>query len=452
MKRIESRYVRILFKITIFLCIITLVKHILPPLSPVRAEENNEANKNYVISSFRSINSKAGIILCTESGSILYSQNPNVGFVPASVIKVLTSLSARHYLGDDYRFTTDFFIDGGVQNGEASNRAFKPDSSAINLKIKGYGDPLFTSAIIHDSCRQVSLILKSMNIAVINDLIVDNTFFAPDIKIDGTSNTHNPYDAFVGSLSANFNTVSFKYNNDKKEYVSDDLEIPILPFVMNRVKSSWFREGRVILSEQESKIYAGMLIHYFLSQEGIIIKGQVKAGVVTAADKPVYKVTSPYDINEIIRRLLKYSSNFMANQLFLSAGAKAFSPPATVEKGVAAMARYANRVVGISLSDNFRFTEGAGLSRQNRISPSDMVKILGIFRKDYQLMKNETVSDGCVEYYKTGTLTGVKTRCGYLQTSRGLYPFVIMINELGIGYDKMRQFLWRTVLAHEDKK
>lgn len=57
------------------------------------------------------INIKAGIILCSESGKILLSQNASTKFIPASTLKVLTSLSALHYLGRDYHFTTDFFLD-----------------------------------------------------------------------------------------------------------------------------------------------------------------------------------------------------------------------------------------------------------------------------------------------------------------------------------------------------
>ncbi|MBF0379181.1 MAG: D-alanyl-D-alanine carboxypeptidase [Desulfamplus sp.] len=422
---------------------------------------------------------EAGVILCTDKGDVLYSQNPNKGFVPASTIKVLTSLVALHYLGEDYRFQTHFFIESSNTLKESSNinktkrddksaSGLSSDYSNINLKVKGYGDPLFTSAIIHDACRKVSSTLKSMNIFAINDIIVDSSFFAPNIKVDGTSNTNNPYDAFVGALSANFNTVAFKYDKTKKAYVSDDPEIPLFPFIAERVKSASFYEDRVVLSEKESKVYAGILIKYFLQKEGFTIKGEVKTGIATDKDKLIYKFTSPYNMDEVIRKLLKYSSNFMANQLFLSASAKAYSPPATIDKGIAAMRDYANKIVGISLvgktksvnskhhslqptDSNIVFAEGSGLSRKNRISPQDMIKILRKFTKHYELMKNETMSDGVIEYYKTGTLNGVKTRCGYFVTLHGLYPFVVMVNEYGIGYDKMLPVLSKMVSVYESK-
>ncbi len=447
------------------------------------ASDKNRLNKT-------ALSNSVGVLLCTENGNVIYSKNAQKAFVPASTIKVLTSLSARYYLGEDYRFKTEFFIDSGVQKHTitkniVSNSNLKQQFSHINLKIKGYGDPLFTSAIIRDTCHKLSLILRSKNIKYINNIIVDNTFFASNINIDGKSDTNNPYDAFVGALSANFNTVAFQYSKREQCYISDDPETPLIPFVMNRVQSSGLKRGRVVLSEQESRLYAGMLIQHFLSQEGIAIKGIVTTGTIAHGDTLLYRFVSPYDIDEITRRLLDYSSNFMANQLFLSTGAQAFSPPATVEKGVAAMAKYAKQIVGILPSEqlnsvkvnhsnyldsqrsNLFFVEGSGLSRKNRISPADMIKVLKQFKPNYHLMKraeivadniklaysgsNYTIARSGNEYYKTGTLNSVKTRCGYFQTSQGLYPFVIMVNESGAGYDKIRQSLWKSVLAYEGK-
>ncbi|MBF0204833.1 MAG: D-alanyl-D-alanine carboxypeptidase [Desulfamplus sp.] len=436
----------------------------------------------------------AGIMLCTENGTVLYSQNPDIKFIPASILKVLTSLGAIHYLGGDYRFKTDFFLDNEAINNKAiNNKAINHDLSRsnhlehnlkkTNLKIKGYGDPLFTSEHISQACHNLSKVFKSMNISELDDIIVDNTFFSSDIEIDGNANSNNPYDAFTGALSANFNTVFFKYSRETRDYISAEPQTPLLPFVRKRVQTSGLKEGRIILSKQESTMYAGMLIKHFLLQEGIRINGVVTKGIVATGDiagikgnrekkrgdRLVYTYTSPYSMDEIIKRLLKYSSNFMANQLFLSTGAKAFYPPATVEKGVSAIRDYARKVPGIS---DAVFAEGSGLSRQNRISPAAMIKVLRHFKKHYKLMQmqnnntqnnnmqsnntqidriqNDNMPNGISEYYKTGTLNSVRTRCGYFETSKGLYPFVIMINEDGMGYEKIRQFLWRIVSEHQN--
>ena len=40
------------------------------------------------------------------------------------------------------------------------------------------------------------------------------------------------------------------------------------------------------------------------------------------------------------------------------------------------------------------------------------------------------------DYFKTGTLNGIRTRAGYLVSHKGqLYPYVIMINKSGTTYN-----------------
>jgi len=106
----------------------------------------------------------------------------------------------------------------------------------------------------------------------------------------------------------------------------------------------------------------------------------------------------------------------------------------------------------LGISGLLLVSEGSGLSRENKISPVAMIKILKRFETDYQLMQNEKMPDGVREYYKTGTLNGVRTRCGYFETSdQRLYPFVIMVNEDGVGYERIRHFLLKIVSEDEKK-
>ncbi|HGY11195.1 MAG TPA: D-alanyl-D-alanine carboxypeptidase, partial [Desulfobacterales bacterium] len=83
-------------------------------------------------------NLNAGIILADDQGNILYGQNNEKQFIPASILKILTSLAAIHILGEDYRFPTDYFF----------------DADSKNLYIKGFGDPLFISEVIEQLCLE----------------------------------------------------------------------------------------------------------------------------------------------------------------------------------------------------------------------------------------------------------------------------------------------------------
>ena len=52
---------------------------------------------------------------CSNSGGVaLAEDNPDVGFNPASLVKLSTSLTALKKLGKDYRFETKVYLDGTV--------------------------------------------------------------------------------------------------------------------------------------------------------------------------------------------------------------------------------------------------------------------------------------------------------------------------------------------------
>ncbi len=111
----------------------------------------------------------------------------------------------------------------------------------------------------------------------------------------------------------------------------------------------------------------------------------------------------------------------MANQIFIAAGARAYGPPGTLEKGVRAARAYAADQLHL---EDFEIVEGSGISRHNRISARMMLTILDTFTPSHRLLRQDDHS-----FYKTGTLKGIATRVGYLADDAGrLYPFVVMLN------------------------
>ena len=99
-------------------------------------------------------------------------------------------------------------------------------------------------------------------------------------------------------------------------------------------------------------------------------------------------------------------------------------PPGNLGKGVAAVLDYTSNVLNIK---NLSIVEGSGISRQNRISAHQMLRVLEKFEPHHRLMRKKGR-----EFYKTGTLYGVSTRAGYIADGNdGLYRYVIMINTPG---------------------
>ena len=348
------------------------------------------------------VGKKDALLAADPTGKTVLSIHADKMLMPASTLKILTALIARHYLGEAFRFKTEIYVDDHE-----------------NLKIKGYGDPLLISEALRDISKAVA-----KQVHRFNDLIVDGSYFGA-VTIPGVTDTLNPYDAPNGALAVNFNTVSFKRSGNR--VVSAEPQTPIVPFILGRIRKTGLQEERIVLSAEndEATLYAGHLFQRFLADAGIESTGSVKQGKVRhERDRLVYRYISAFTLDQVIQRLLMYSNNYMANQLLIAAGIAAYGPPGTLDKGLSAADAYVRKILK---RKDIQMAEGSGISRKNRITPACMMKILKTFTPLHELMREE---DGT--YFKTGSLSGVKTRAGYVRGADGrLSPFVIMLNTPG---------------------
>ena len=130
-----------------------------------------------------------------------------------------------------------------------------------------------------------------------------------------------------------------------------------------------------------------------------------------------------------------YSNNFIANQLFLAVGAARYGYPATWDKGRRAMAAYLGEKHGLT-AEKIRVVEGAGLSRQNRVSPDAMLVLLNAF-KPYA--GHLPLENG--RLVKSGTLQGVYSYAGYFRENDRLDSFVLLLNQQDNTRDSLLQAL-----------
>jgi len=352
------------------------------------------------------------ILVANAGGHIVLEKNATEKLIPASILKVFSSLVALHYLGDNYRFPTEFYLD-----------------QHANLKIKGYGDPLLISEVIAKISQVLALLLK--NTQPLNDLVLDDSFFQQPLTIPGITSSAQPYDAPNGALCVNFNTVNFKRTS--QGYVSAEPQTPLLPFAIEKIKASGLNQGRIVFSHSQNEItlYAGKLFQYFLEKEGIHFKGKVKPGWINdRTDRLIFRYDSSSSLVETVAKLLEHSSNFTTNQLLISAGAEIIGPPGSLAKGVTLATDYAGEMLDI---DNMTIVEGSGISRDNRVSAVQMDRVLQEFLPYHYLMRRQGR-----EFYKTGTLHGISTRAGYIKRSNNeFYRYVIMFNSPGNSADAL---------------
>lgn len=347
------------------------------------------------------------ILIVNPQGRIVFSKNADSQLVPASILKIFTALVALHYLGPEYRFSTEFYQD-----------------QYSNLKIKGYGDPLLVSETLMEIVNNLIPGLNAKS-KIINDLVLDDSYFNAPVLIPGVASSYEPYDAPNGALCVNFNTVNFRRDKNGA-YVSAETQTPLLPFVLSRITASAMDRGRIILSHQKNEItlYVGHLFLYFLKKQGIKSNGRIRVGRVEKCDTLIFRYFSRFSFIQVVSKLLEYSNNFIANQLLIAAGAKGYDPPGTLEKGIRAALTYAKNNLKI---DNITVVEGSGISRRNRISAKSLYKILKVFEPYHSLMSRVGKT-----FYKTGTLKGINTRAGYIENAKGeLYCFVVLLNTPG---------------------
>jgi D-alanyl-D-alanine carboxypeptidase/D-alanyl-D-alanine-endopeptidase (penicillin-binding protein 4) len=357
-----------------------------------------------------------GVYAESEKGEVLYARNPDMPFIPASILKVATASAALDLLGENYRFPTEFYFD----------RDHK-------LWIKGYGDP----ALVSEELALIARDLKGKGLERVTDIYLDDTYFAPNIDIPGSDNSLNPYDAHVGALIANFNTISvIKRKNGT--VISAEPTTPTTEINSLLASKAPIGESRINISHthpREAVLYVGHLLKAFLAREGIPVQGAITITPVPERLAVSYTHLQSQPLREILRGMLEHSTNFTANQIFLHLGAKLGRPPATLAQSSRILQKYMNERVGIKGSCFVE--EGCGLSRQNTVSPRDMAALLKHFEPHYDLLKEKKG-----RWTKTGTLKGVYCLAGYFPSSRyGLVRFAIMLNQASNGRDKIADLL-----------
>ena len=371
----------------------------------------------------KNISSVDALLVANPDGEIIYKKNETKKHIPASTLKLLTALTAIKRFGTSYRFTTQFYMDADH-----------------NLKIKGFGDPLLVSEAWQEIADALSKKTKSFK-----NLILDDTYFSTQILIPGRKHSTNPYDAPVGALCANFNTVFF-HRDQQGRIVSSEPQTPLIPFARKKIQTLGLKQGRYTFShdQKETTLYAGHLLLHLLKERNVKIKEKIYLDPIKPGDRLIYTYRSRFTLEDALRKMMAFSNNFMANQIFIALGAQVFGPPGILAKGVKVVSGYANK--NLNLQD-IKIVEGSGISRKNRLSAMDMLAILKAFRPYRHLLRRA----GDV-LYKTGTLRGISTRVGYIdRQSGGSYYFVIFLNRSGPHIDVLMRCVIQALARSTNK-
>jgi D-alanyl-D-alanine carboxypeptidase/D-alanyl-D-alanine-endopeptidase (penicillin-binding protein 4) len=343
----------------------------------------------------------AGLLVTDSHGQILKSKRANQSFVPASTVKLATAWLALSRWGETHRFRTDFFFD-------------RRDNT---LWVKGSGDPYLVS----EELAVIASQLAQRGIQQVDRIALDNSLFEDGLVLPGTGKSNNPYDAVPSALAANFNTVNIKKRKGK--VISAEKQTPLTPFAISMKKR--FKRGTLRVNTgrdpHNAERYFGELLIAFLRKEGIQVRNDI-VDEKAPQMQPIYQHYNSRTLAEVIRPMLKYSTNFIANQLALTLAADAYKQPANAQL----VKRYMNSTLQTHFHwKSFNLQEGAGLSRKNRLKPSQLVDLLQDFKRWKHLLPKKEAG----VYAKSGTLKGVSTLAGYLVQGNEWKPFALMMNQ-----------------------
>lgn len=353
------------------------------------------------LKSLQALLKDGGLYAETLSGKPLVNIRGERAFTPASTIKLATAFCSLEALSTEHRFKTFFF------------------SSKDSLYVKSLGDPSLVSSEIRRIVESIAPVMKT-----ISSVVIDNSAFALDELPDGTNNTLNPYDAKNGAFIVNFGSALIS-RKSKNGILSGESETPLT--ALSRRAGLRIPIGRtdrinIASTPKLGSRYGAEILIAMLRQRGVKGAMNISFGLTPKSAHLIHTHLSSETLESIAKGMLKYSTNFTANQLMLTLGGEMSGYPATLKKGQHALSRCLKKI-GWS---EFHVEEGSGLSRRTTVTPVQLVSLLHRFVKYKHLLPEKM---GFLA--KTGSLRGVNALAGYFQLhepKEQTVAFAILIN------------------------
>jgi len=317
---------------------------------------------------------------------IVESKNEDKPFVPASTTKVLTSVAALKILGPQFRFKTQVFYTGKIQQNILQG----------DLYLKGGGDPsLFASHLM-------SLVrgLSDHGIhQVVGNFYYDESEVIPQSMIWDMGDWSAPHNPGLGAISVDFNQFILKWHTNQGSQSILDVAVapdfPVIDFALADDKKSleqsvifekselidrWLisptvsSAGQQRLPVKHPSLLAAMLFSKLCQMNGIALRAPQSKIIPPKVTLLAVHQSAP--LVDIVERVLEYSNNMMAELVLLAAARKVEGRPVTVERAAQIVKKWLFQEVKATQWDNFKLANGSGLTTSNQVTPSQMVSVL----------------------------------------------------------------------------
>lgn len=388
------------------------------------------------------------------SGLLLEGHQAEEGLPPASVTKAVTAMYGLDVLGAEHRFKTRLMVSGKVENG-----ILKGD-----LVLAGGGDPTLDTEALAAMASQ----LKKAGVREVKGrFLVWGGALASIHSIDPSQPEHVGYSPAISGLSLNYNRVHFEWKRASnggwgvtmdarsKRYRPEvtvakmrvvKREFPVYTYENRAGVDHWTvasgalgKGGARWLPVRQPEIYAGQVFRTLARAHGIVLKKPkltrtTPTGQVLVAHQSVA-------LRDILKAMLKYSTNITAEMVGLGATKARGVAANTLKASAKEMNRWAAAKLGMQ---HAALVDHSGLGGASRVRAGEMAVALAhsVRRAEMQpILKDIKLRDrkGNVKksprmqvQAKTGTLNFVSGLAGYLKAHDGTdLAFAIFVADTG---------------------
>ncbi|MFW8636539.1 D-alanyl-D-alanine carboxypeptidase/D-alanyl-D-alanine endopeptidase [Cribrihabitans pelagius] len=375
-----------------------------------------------------------------ESGAVLEAEGGQTGLPPASVAKALTALYALDVLGGQHRFETRVLatapLSGGVLDGD--------------LVLAGGGDPMLDT----DGLAELAAGLKAAGLRELRGRFLVWDGALPHVaSIDPGQPDHLGYSPAVSGIALNFNRVHFEWRRAGSGWdITMDARTaryrpgvtaarmqvadragPVYTYKQANGLDHWTvadsalgRDGSRWLPVRNPGAYAGDVFRTLVQAEGIRLPPAEAAASLPQGEVLASRLSPP--LEAMLKAMLKYSNNLIAEMIGMSASAARAGRPASLAASAAEMNRWAAARYGMA---NTVMVDHSGLGGQSRMTPQDLTGALAAAYREGQLLpllkpyrlrdsKGRPVKSHPIKVAaKTGTLNFVSGLGGYITAPDG---------------------------------
>ena len=375
-----------------------------------------------------------------KTGLVLEQGDATLGLPPASVTKAVTALYGLDTLGSNHRFQTRLIATGPISNG-----ILKGD-----LVLAGGGDPTLDT----DRLAEMAAGLKKAGLRELRGKFRVWGGAVPFLRaIDETQPEHAGYNPSLSGLNLNYNRVHFEWKRSGGKYAitmdarsgkyRPDVTIaqmriaeraaPVYTYRANGRRDDWTvarsalgNRGARWLPVRQPELYAGEVFATFARSQGITVGTPEVSKSAPSGTALVTHQSEP--LSDILREMLRYSTNLTAEMVGLAASAARLGKPVDLRASAREMTGWAQSSLGMV---GARLVDHSGLGDASRLTASSMAGALarahraGLLKpllRDIPLRdaRGRALKDQPVKVVaKSGTLYFVSALAGYMTTPDG---------------------------------